>query len=573
MLREKLKKLTISEIKGIIKSYNYHTKIIMTGRKKEQLIDDLIKHLETDIIQNKVRTVIKLEGENKKVKEEMKERETKKTERNKVKTEMRLYEENVKVNKEMKEMKEKRGKRKQMKDSILSDKPTEQPQKKTDEQPEIDFIEYMQMASQFRALPYEELLKLKLKVKNSEKVSEKNREIIMMLVEDIISEKKPKQLKEKEEDEKGKDNIITKSLKKITSYFTGKQEKVMEDMDDEEIKKFKELLEYYKYDEPARRFYFGKSFEIRNFFIYILQKHKNVGFTINKDASDEEMIGWTYHSMRPTVKKGQKKKLNGYIQTNYYKFSEKEQIKKIEEDIEKNKKAGKRFIAIPLKLASINMIEGHQNMIILDLEKKTAERFEPHGERTYDLDDEENDLINELLKQKFEKELHEPYRYKYITPSEICPLFTKDFFNEVNEINKEYQKYEGKKLGLQMFENLILYEGDKSEGGGYCIMWSLYYLESRLTAPNYTPAELHKIMFKKFNTDPHEFLKFIRGYAKFFGEFQKKLNDDFIKENPKFQDVLKKIKKGKKLTDEEDKMYDLYRKEYNEYITDMLNKQ
>jgi hypothetical protein len=72
-------------------------------------------------------------------------------------------------------------------------------QKKTDEQPEMDFIEYMQMASQFRALPYEELLKLKLKVKNSEKVSEKNREIIMMLVEDIISEKKPKKLKVKKE--------------------------------------------------------------------------------------------------------------------------------------------------------------------------------------------------------------------------------------------------------------------------------------------------------------------------------------------------------------------------------------
>jgi hypothetical protein len=130
MLREKLSKLTINEIKGIIRSYNYHTKIIMTGRKKEQLIDDLIKHLETDMIQNKVKTVINLEGENKKVKEEMKEREKKKTERNKVKTEMRLYEENVKVNKEMKEMKEKREKRKQMMDSILNEKPVKKPVKK-----------------------------------------------------------------------------------------------------------------------------------------------------------------------------------------------------------------------------------------------------------------------------------------------------------------------------------------------------------------------------------------------------------------------------------------------------------
>lgn len=229
-------------------------------------------------------------------------------------------------------------------------------------------------------------------------------------------------------------------------------------------------------------------------------------------------------------------------------------------------------MAIPLTIDNPRMGDPHFNMIIIDLQKKTAERFEPHGAKTGAVGKEsenieDEDLMNGILKQKFEKELHEPYKYKYISPSELCPLFTKDFFNEVNETNREYQRLVGKQIGLQSFEN----ETGRIVGeSGYCVMWSLYYLESRLTAPSYTPVELHKIMFKKFNADPHAFLKFIRGYSKFFGELLEKSGADFIKENPKFEHIFNK--KALKLNKEEEDFYYIAMKEYQKYKLDMLLK-
>lgn len=39
-----LQKLTVNEIKDIIKKYKLHTKIVMSGRKKDELIQDLMMH-------------------------------------------------------------------------------------------------------------------------------------------------------------------------------------------------------------------------------------------------------------------------------------------------------------------------------------------------------------------------------------------------------------------------------------------------------------------------------------------------------------------------------------------------
>ena len=44
-------------------------------------------------------------------------------------------------------------------------------------------------------------------------------------------------------------------------------------------------------------------------------------------------------------------------------------------------------------------------------------------------------------------------------------------------------------------------------------------------------------MFNKLNSNPQDFLKFIRGYAKFLGEFYNRLFDDFISKKPQFKPI------------------------------------
>lgn len=230
MLREKLNKLTIKEIKGIIRSYNYHTKIVLTGRKKKELIDDLIKHLESDIVQNKVKTVINLEGEHKRVNKEIEERKMKQEQKNKVRTEMRLYEENVKVNKEMKEREHKKTQRKQIANDILNNVSKMEPKEQPKEQPEIDFMEYMAIESQFKQMTYDEILQVKNKIENSEKLSKKNKEIMMMIISDVIRMKKPK--KEKVKKEKTDEQLAKQKIKRVNKFFEEENKRIKEEISD-----------------------------------------------------------------------------------------------------------------------------------------------------------------------------------------------------------------------------------------------------------------------------------------------------------------------------------------------------
>lgn len=70
MSKDKLNKLKVEDLKNIIRSYNLHTKIKMSKRKKEDLINDLDKHIffEGETIKLKqivIKEIIKAVNENK----------------------------------------------------------------------------------------------------------------------------------------------------------------------------------------------------------------------------------------------------------------------------------------------------------------------------------------------------------------------------------------------------------------------------------------------------------------------------------------------------------------------------
>jgi hypothetical protein len=329
---------------------------------------------------------------------------------------------------------------------------------------------------------------------------------------------------------------LAKSLKKIATEITGKQDKIVEDV---ELMQLLNFVDDYNFHNPPSGF-LRTTEGLKTYFMYVLQKHKNVGFSINKNLKkmDEDSIGWKFDVMKD----------DNYIYSNYYEkgIKKNDEYNKIELDIDKCIKAGKRFMAIPLTIL-FNKNSAHQNMIILDLQKKTAERFEPHGDSTGN-EEKYSDKINILLKQQFEKDFKNSYKYKYIFPSDLCPRFTKEFINQVDDIDNNFKDLEGKGIGYQTFENKSSLIGEQ----GYCMTWSLFYLDSRLTAPNYTPTEIHTNMFKKFKSDPQKFLNFIRGYTKFLVDFKKKLFQEFINLNPEFKSVvkMKKNKKNKSYTEQ-----------------------
>ena len=273
------------------------------------------------------------------------------------------------------------------------------------------------------------------------------------------------------------------------------------------------FVELHNSNQPAMSF-LRTNLGNKLYFYYILEKHKNDCLSINAGRGTDA-IEWRYKGNQFTTNYSDKVNENDFI----------------EKDIERCIKAKKRFLAIPITISANGGY--HQNMIILDLVNMTAERFEPHGGETGGRLESLSGRLNKILQKKFEKEITiNNKHFKYIPPSELCPRFTKDTIKKLNEENDLLNRLEGKQVGYQSFENQT-----RSGDLGYCVAWSLFYLDSRLSAPSYTPQEIYKHMFNKFEANPLNFLKFIRGYAEFLGEFYNKFYDDFIVKNPQFKSI------------------------------------
>jgi len=156
---------------------------------------------------------------------------------------------------------------------------------------------------------------------------------------------------------------------------------------------------------------------------------------------------------------------------------------------------------------------GHQNALIFDMVKKTVERYDPHGDikegTFYDYDDFDNQFSKELVKQ-----IPLIEKFKYIGPQALCPTFE----------------------GFQAIEDS---ENAKSrlDYNGYCYIWSLFYMDLRLTNRNLTSKQVIKISLKQINDI--KFKEFIYNYLTFFSHIFEQISK-----------VLQEIKKINK-TDSE----------------------
>jgi len=152
---------------------------------------------------------------------------------------------------------------------------------------------------------------------------------------------------------------------------------------------------------------------------------------------------------------------------------------------------GEKMIAIPLNF--LTKEEAHSNMLIYRPDEKTIERFEPHGQKFYGYEKDQDEIINKTLKTMFEKKMKpylKKYTPKYIPANEVCP------------VDKGFQYLEPQIKGLEQ------------EGGGFCNLWSLFFLELIFLNPNISTKEVLQKALDISKEDPQYLKNVIRGYVK-----------------------------------------------------------
>jgi hypothetical protein len=113
---------------------------------------------------------------------------------------------------------------------------------------------------------------------------------------------------------------------------------------------------------------------------------------------------------------------------------------------------------IPFSIIDNSLGVVHANSIIIDINKNTLERFEPHG--IFMGNEELDNKINTALKKYCQY-----YKLEFIPTLDFCPI--------LNVQAKDIIKKEG------LFEP-----------GGYCLAWSLWYIDLRLKYPDINRKEL-----------------------------------------------------------------------------------
>ena len=155
------------------------------------------------------------------------------------------------------------------------------------------------------------------------------------------------------------------------------------------------------------------------------------------------------------------------------------------------------FIIIPLGIDLKN--KGHSNYLIYDVKKNELERFEPHGNKVPRGFNYNSKLLDSKLKEFFSKRFD---KLKYFSPKDFLP-----------------------KIGFQTMDN---YEGNKNKIGdpaGFCALWSIWYVDNRITNSNIDRKKLVNILFENISFKKVSYKNTIRNYSKQII----KIRDDILK--------------------------------------------
>jgi ankyrin repeat protein len=166
-------------------------------------------------------------------------------------------------------------------------------------------------------------------------------------------------------------------------------------------------------------------------------------------------------------------------------------------EIEKIKK-GKRFYIIPIALDSSDF--SHANMLLIDNENMLIERFEPFGINGPQGFFYNGNLLDDNLKESFEK-----LNYKYKRPIDYLPAIS---FQALENLEKSSFK----KIG---------------DPNGFCAIWCTWWVDMKLKYSFIDSKSLALNLLEQFKIDKIVLSDFIRNYS-----FNiTKLRDDILKKN------------------------------------------
>jgi hypothetical protein len=126
-------------------------------------------------------------------------------------------------------------------------------------------------------------------------------------------------------------------------------------------------------------------------------------------------------------------------------------------------KSGARFIFQPVEISAANG-DSHANAIIIDVQKQTAERFEPHGAQ-------ESMVFPHFLYSQLDVQLDAYFKslgVTYHSATQVCPFVGPQY---VEDFDKDVQ--------------------------GYCAAWSLWYVDMRMSYPDEDRTQLIEAMTRK----------------------------------------------------------------------------
>jgi hypothetical protein len=183
--------------------------------------------------------------------------------------------------------------------------------------------------------------------------------------------------------------------------------------------------------------------------------------------------------------------------------------------IEKCKKK-KMFVVIPLGIPK------HENMILFNPYTLTFEHYEPHGKEYKGYNKSMNNKIYIKLNNFFSSE-----KYKYEPPSKTCPLA-----KGLQEIEQTEKSKGENRAGVYL-----------SDPGGFCVAWSFYLADVRLSNPKLSSSEVYKKALKNTKGNATDMRKFIRSYSRIFLKVLKDVKP-LLSKYKYFRKFPKKMDKG-----------------------------
>ena len=158
-----------------------------------------------------------------------------------------------------------------------------------------------------------------------------------------------------------------------------------------------------------------------------------------------------------------------------------------------------KFILLPIYLGSSDckVEQGHFNIAIVDVKRKTYERFEPYG---YDV----NLTIHRQFNSKMVKIFKEAgIKLKIIEPNKLMPKYS---FQDIEE-----EEIDNNKASIR-----------NTDPGGFCGAWSVWYVELVMRNRHLKRKQMIKKAITEIGGIKDNFRQFIRNYSVHLNKYRKK---------------------------------------------------